>query len=72
MRFTRSRLQTARNLGHRPGVCIINESFARRLFPGESALGKVLLRGRDAEVKVEIVGVAGDVKSNGLNVPAPD
>jgi len=55
-----------------PGVCIINESFARRLFPGESALGHVLLRGRDADVKVEIVGIAGDVKSNGLNAATPD
>jgi ABC-type antimicrobial peptide transport system permease subunit len=53
-------------------VCVINESLARRLFPGESALGKVLLRGRDAEVRAEIVGVIRDVKTNGLNVPAPD
>ncbi len=55
-----------------PGVCIINESFAKRLFPGESPLGKVLLRGRDADIHVEIVGIVGDVKSNGLNAPPPD
>jgi len=55
-----------------PGVCIVNESFARRLFPGESPLGKVLLRGRDAEFHSEIVGVIRDVKTNGLNAPAPD
>lgn len=55
-----------------PGVCVINESFAKRLFPGESALGKTLLRGRDAEIKVEIVGIVADVKSTGLNAPAPD
>jgi putative ABC transport system permease protein len=55
-----------------PGVCIINESFARRLFPGEPALGKILLRGRDAEARHEIVGLIRDVKTNGLNVPAPD
>jgi len=55
-----------------PGVCVINESFAQRLFPGESALGHTLLRGRDAEIKVEIVGVVGDVKSTGLNVAALD
>ena len=55
-----------------PGVCIINESFARRLFPGESPLGKVLLRGRDANVRAEIVGIAGDVKTIGLNAPPPD
>jgi hypothetical protein len=55
-----------------PGVCIINESLAKRLFPGESPLGKSLLRGRDAEISAEIVGVIHDVKTNGLNVPAPD
>jgi predicted permease len=55
-----------------PGVCVINDSFAKRLFPGESAIGKVLLRGRDAELRAEIVGVVRDVKTNGLNQPAPD
>jgi predicted permease len=57
---------------HTPGVGIINESLARKLFPGESAIGRVLLRGRDAEVRIEIVGVIHDVKSAGLNSPAPD
>jgi predicted permease len=55
-----------------PGVCIVNEALARRLFPGESPLGKVLLRGRDAELRCEIVGMIRDVKTNGLNAPAPD
>ncbi|HMF28106.1 MAG TPA: ABC transporter permease, partial [Candidatus Cybelea sp.] len=53
-------------------VCIINESFAKRLFHGESALGKILLRGRDGEIKCEIVGVVADVKSANLDEPAPD
>ncbi|HUJ45329.1 MAG TPA: ABC transporter permease [Opitutaceae bacterium] len=55
-----------------PGVCLINESFAQRLFPRESALGRVLLRGKDAEIKIEIVGVVGDVKSVALNAPPLD
>ncbi len=55
-----------------PGVCIVNESLARRLFPGTSALGKVLLRGPRADIRSEIVGVIRDVKTNGLNSPAPD
>jgi predicted permease len=54
------------------GVCIVNESLAKRLFPGETALGKVLLRGRDAELRAEVVGVIRDVKTTGLNAPAPD
>ena len=55
-----------------PGVCVVNESLARRLFPGESAVGHQILRGRDADVPAEIIGVIRDVKTNGLNVPAPD
>lgn len=55
-----------------PNVCIINQSFAKRLFPGESALGKILLRGRDGEIKYEIVGVVADVKGANLHEPAPD
>src|SRR5262249_37327255 len=55
-----------------PAVCVVNESFAKRLFPGESALGRVLLRGAAANVAVEIVGVIADVKTNGLSTPPPD
>ena len=55
-----------------PGACVINESLARRLFPDESPLGRVLLRGRDAEIRAEIVGVIKDVKTTGINTPAPD
>lgn len=55
-----------------PLVCIVNESFAQRLFPGQSALGKVLRRGRDAEFAHQIVGVIGDLKSAGLSQPVPD
>jgi len=62
----------ARDADGGPGVCIVNESFAKHIFPGESALGKIVLRGRDADVKSQIVGVTADVKINGLNAPAPD
>ena len=55
-----------------PGVCIMNESFAKRLFPRESALGKTMLRGPNADIRMEVVGIAGDVKSQGLNAPPPD
>lgn len=55
-----------------PGACIINEQLARRLFPNESPIGQVLLRGRDADQRNTIVGVIADVKSNGVNAPVPD
>src|SRR6185436_20829570 len=53
-------------------VCVINETFAKRIFPKGSAVGQILLRGRDAEIQVQVIGVVGDVKSNGLNAPPPD
>jgi predicted permease len=62
----------ARDAETSPLVCLVNESFAKRLFPGQSALGKVLLRGANADIKCEIVGIVGDVKSTGLTAPAPD
>jgi predicted permease len=65
-RFTPSDLEKS------PGVVIVNESFARRLFPDKSAVGEVLLRGQNADIKLEIVGVVGDVKALGLNTPPPD
>jgi predicted permease len=63
---------TAADRENAPNVCIINESLATRLFPGEPALGKVLLRGKDSEIKSEIVGVIRDVRTLGLSVPVPD
>lgn len=70
--FAEGRAFTAADRDGAPGVCIINESLAQRLFPGTSALGQILLRGRDADIKHEIVGVIRDVKTNGLNAAAPD
>jgi predicted permease len=55
-----------------PNVCIVNETLAKRLFGGESPLEKILMRGRDAEIQMEIVGVIADVKTNGVNAPVPD
>ena len=71
-------LQTGRlfaptDLEQSPGVVVINAAFAKRLFPDKAtAVGQVLLRGQKADIKLEIVGVVGDVKSQGLNTPPPD
>jgi predicted permease len=48
-----------------PGVVIINETMARRFFPGENPLGKVLRLGR-GNPPLEIVGVARDIKHHDL------
>lgn len=63
---------TATDTADAPRVAVINETFAGKLFPGESAIGRTLLTGMNGEVVNEIVGVIGDVKTTGLNQPAPD
>ena len=56
-----------------PLVCILNETLAKRLFPGESAIGKIMLRGREADVKSEVVGVIDDVEDRRpQRAPSPD
>ena len=52
-----------------PGVVVINQAFARRHFPGESPLGKRLLRGAwwpGTPSAFEIVGVVSDERFLGL------
>lgn len=47
-------------------VTICNETFARRFFPGESALGKRFTVIEPGKGMMEIVGVVGDVRYSGL------
>jgi predicted permease len=55
-----------------PRVVIVNQSFARRYFPGGRALGRRIIVAWSDEALAEIVGVAGDVRHNGLtSEPAP-
>ena len=62
---------TADDRANAPGVCVVNETFAKRVFSGGSAVGQALLLGA-ANRRVEIVGVIRDVKSAGVNAPTPD
>jgi len=48
------------------GVAIIGESTARRIWPGENPIGKRVSLGEDNAPMMEIIGVAGDVRGNGL------
>jgi len=53
-----------------PRVVIVNEALARRFWPNENAVGKHIVVGR--QTPAEIVGVAANVKNNGLAVdPEP-
>ena len=49
-----------------PLVWIVNEAFAKRYFPNEPAVGKVLRMGR---ASIEIVGVIGDFRQKNLTEP---
>jgi predicted permease len=55
-----------------PLVVVVSQSLARRVWPNESPIGKKMLVGRFPGF-AEVVGVAGDVKNNGLaQPPAPE
>ncbi len=45
---------------------VVNRSFARRFFPGRDAFGRHVFVGR-SPTPVEIIGVVGDVRSDGLD-----
>lgn len=47
-------------------VVMVSDAWAKRFFPGESAVGKQLYEGGDFAVPVTVVGVTGDVKFAGL------
>jgi predicted permease len=51
--FKEGRSFTAADNETAPGVAIVNESFANRMFPGESAIGKVIVRGPNADIRHE-------------------
>jgi putative ABC transport system permease protein len=50
-----------------PGVAIINETMARRFWPGQDPLGKRIQAGFDESQWCTIVGIIGDVKHRGLD-----
>ncbi|HEX4641029.1 MAG TPA: ABC transporter permease, partial [Chthoniobacterales bacterium] len=51
-----------------PLTVIINETMAKKLFPGENPVGRRLITGI-ASIPREVVGVAGDVRSENLSLP---
>jgi predicted lysophospholipase L1 biosynthesis ABC-type transport system permease subunit len=46
---------------------IVNEHFAKAMFPGENPLGKRAMSSRDEKVEREIVGVVRDIKYYGAS-----
>jgi len=60
--LVRGRLFTEHDDASAPRVAVVNESFARRVFPGEDALGKRIRMGIDSKTVREIVGIVKDTK----------
>jgi putative ABC transport system permease protein len=57
-----------------PGVIIINQTLARRYFPNEDPIGKVIIFGdnrNDPKSHVTIIGIVGDVRGLGLDKQPP-
>ena len=58
---------TAADREDAPPVWIVNEAFAKKYFPNESPVGKVLRMGPAA---IQIIGVVGDFRQKSLSEPA--
>ncbi|HSC29294.1 MAG TPA: ABC transporter permease, partial [Vicinamibacterales bacterium] len=70
IRLLAGRTFTARDDGSAPRVVIINETLAKRYWPGEDPIGRrILTGGGEDRVAHEIIGIVGDVKSFGLEEP---
>ena len=76
MSVTRGRAFTERDTTDAPQVVVVNETFARKFFAGEEALGKRVAieragpGGAEVQQPREIVGVVGDVRHEGLDEDA--
>jgi len=66
------RLLDARDAAGAPRAVVINESFAKRRFAGQNALGKRLRFGPEEGDWYTVVGIVGDVKRSSMEVDAPD
>ncbi|MCI0387706.1 MAG: ABC transporter permease, partial [Acidobacteria bacterium] len=68
----RGRLFTESDNEQAPGIVIVNQSFAKRFFPGEEVIGKRIHLGtRRPPVWFEIVGLVGDVRQVKLEAQPP-
>jgi putative ABC transport system permease protein len=73
MRLLRGRTFAARDDTMSPRVAIVNEAFAREMWPGENPIGKRLKQGwpEDEGAWTEVVGLTQDVKFNGIAAETP-
>ena len=64
----RGRLFTPQEAAEMRHVVVVNETFARKVFPGQDPLGKrVTIHMKEENVPSEIIGIVGDTKHLGLD-----
>jgi predicted permease len=69
MRVLGGRAFSARDTATTPGVAIVDEAFARKAWPGESAVGKRIRWFRSPQGELEVVGVVTTVRHRGFDAP---
>jgi predicted permease len=73
IRLLAGRTLELRDVGVQPAPVVVNQAFARQFFPGQSAVGKYLVTGKDgtkAPSRV-IVGVVNTAKYRSMREPDP-
>lgn len=68
--LVRGRLLDPSDTADSTPVVVINETMARRFWPGEEAVGRRLQILDPSEPWLEVVGIVGDVRHNGLGLEA--
>jgi len=68
----RGRLLADGDVAGRPLVAVINQTAARLYWAGENPIGKTIrYYPRETSPSIQVVGIVGDVRSNGALAPAP-
>ena len=63
----KGRTFTERDNADAPAVAVVNKTLADRFWPGDDPIGKRLAYSGDDLVSVEVIGVVGDVRHDGLD-----
>ena len=66
IQILRGRAIEPADVGERRRVAVVNETMARRVWPGDEALGKCLRLGSDTTPCINVVGIAHDVHQEDL------
>jgi putative ABC transport system permease protein len=66
-RIVRGRGITAEDQDHTPRVMVVGEAMAKKLWPGQDAIGKCVKVNADTMPCTSVVGVAEDVRRSSLN-----